>query len=752
MSVFVSKFDSRSGTERHAYDETTRQYVSQRIGTNLGGSKPYTTGFVGANSGVFTCSKRPGVMWNDVISALAQDCCIGIGPSLSVIHNQNTGLLAIADYDAEVCRIWTKEEKLEMALMHTEAYMECCPGMRTAEGEEPRPVFVYSEPAETVCKRVKCCPHCSSASLKSVDTSAAFQMVCNNCGKTITESELVVKSSFKVGFHLNGIQARDDAGETVDVEKSGPILTTSDHLFVRSIALAMWSKHDSSPAKAFFKIADRRISIKKAPIIIDGNIEGKMNVSKGSVSVELQDGSRLESGTHAVASERINGTFKMRVEMPRAVPPFPGSSVADDIIDKAVLGSSSTAFNGMMRCAFVPKILQKCTCANPELGIEECYICGSSVALGQTYKIPDQSRRYIPTAYIMSDLTVREIHDEFDRFDFRIKDGGSGHTVGETIVGDIKDVMTDANVFCSACLTVVEVDGKGAVSKVRCANSIDSLEYYFKVKQTSSVVGILEVGDVSMEVFDRRFSKMKSILQKTFTYLPDDTPLSPFTKPHKYAHMVQEYSLDTVACDIATGIVPAQKTVRKGKSVVRAVPQLPSQNDDFQKLLTHNDSRKLNASDERYRVIKEILLFYWGKDGGKHSHGVYTEETLIDVTVSTKEPAWGKMGKGKRPVSIAQPFYWVKIKNNRRCANAAHCATPGHKHLLRMPAHLKPGESKEKYCQKCDPKAWGIHSQQTPTFMKIDLKNGVPHVTLGCHCRRKGTRKRYAHSPPRMLG
>ena len=43
------------------------------------------------------------------------------------------------------------------------------------------------------------------------------------------------------------------------------------------------------------------------------------------------------------------------------------------------------------------------------------------------------------------------------------------------------------------------------------------------------------------------------------------------------------------------------------------------------------------------------------------------------------------------------------------------------------------------YCLDCDPQEYGRHrGQATPVFMKVDVDNGKPRVTLGCHAEKRG--------------
>ena len=69
------------------------------------------------------------------------------------------------------------------------------------------------------------------------DKKAVKEMLAKAYRNELRTLNLVHKN---LGFHLNGIQHRVEDGSQVDPAKSGAILTTSQHLFVRSIAISLW--------------------------------------------------------------------------------------------------------------------------------------------------------------------------------------------------------------------------------------------------------------------------------------------------------------------------------------------------------------------------------------------------------------------------------------------------------------------------------------------------------------------------------
>ena len=82
---------------------------------------------------------------------------------------------------------------------------------------------------------------------------------------------------------------------------------------------------------------------------------------------------------------------------PYRIPRFPGAMTAEKFIDESILGSSTSAYNGCMRCPFVPKMNKNCLCANDKMAdLKECFLCGRSAKRNTVYRVPDNTRRYVP--------------------------------------------------------------------------------------------------------------------------------------------------------------------------------------------------------------------------------------------------------------------------------------------------------------------------------------------------------------------
>ena len=741
MSQFVLLYDSKRGTRRHGSQGVS---CCKRIGTNLAGTQPWMNGFIPRNSGVFTWSGNEKEFWDEVLLTLSRDCILGIGPSLSVQFNRdNEGLMMCADIDAEVCEMWLPGQCMNLALTILEAYMETCPSLKNKEGEEPRPLFVYSEPSEIACKRVNCCKTCESANLSFENDN----LRCEKCGKNLSAEDIVTKSSFKVGCHLNGIQRRDEFGSEVDMDKSGAILSTQQHLIVRAIAISLWCKYASEKSYLSFPCSRK---IKKTRVTVDGIIQGILSSDGTTAKIIIPRNTGVCSGVHSVKGPEIDAEEDMNLYEARNVPPFPGNDTADIIIDAAVLGSTRTQFNGMMRAPFCPKANKNCTCSNAELGIRECYLCGSSVSRNESYKIEDDRRKYITTHYLMSDLTSKPIGVDYGRFDLVVKESDLGHRVGQVYTCNIEHVTDNSFVASDIRIAVKEVDHDGKIQKFEFLTPVEQLEYKFgNVKKSTTFIGLIICCGFKVHVMDNRLSHMQHILQETCGYLPSGTPNTPFEQPEKYNHMVQRYSIDTEKCDLSRGVCSETEMKQQSKAsrkhtMYKSVKAVLTNQDKSSQRVYH---RKGNGEvirdnrDPRYKTLRRILLRHWGKD--RNQYGIYTNQTTFTVSVSKSEPSWGRTGTGaKRKAFDSTPFYWVKIMNDRRCINAIYCAK--HPNKKRMPFQTT-GLDLSEYCQICDRKAYGAHrGQQTPVFMKVDIehdprtKEMIPKATLGCFSQKMG--------------
>ena len=747
----MTLYDSSVGTRRRGSDGR-----SKVLGTNLGGTMEWVNGFVPRNSGKFTWSGDDKELWNQVLRNLARDCVFGIGPSLSIMFNREIPyLMMCADIDAEVCEMWKPGQCMQLALTILEAYMEVCPSLRTEEGEEPRPLFVYSEPKEVTCKRVNCCGKCQSAdlALRTKEDSAgpeATVLFCKKCGTDLDGPDAIItKSSFKVGCHLNGVQVRDETGERVIVEKSGAILTTQDHLFVRSLVISLWQKYSSQKAYLQFPFPE---VIKKKKVIVDDISEGILRCDGSTATIIVPKKTGLRSGMHTVrcaggddGEEPIIAVMEMNE--PRDVPPFPGYDSAEIIIDAAVLGSTRTPFNGMMRAPFVPKANKNCSCSNAELGIRECYLCGSSASQNRWFKVDDDRRTYITTHWLMSDFTVRPIGKVFGRFDWEVRRSRPGFHVGHVLRGNIDSLVGESVEVFGVEAVVEEVDAEGRVKRVRCTTSEGRLEYMFSSsREPIRAIGIMDTDGVVIEVFDRRVEHMHDILKQTCGYLPHamtNVKGTPFVRPEKYAHMRDTFDISSEECDASRGVSdPMQQGMKKKSSSSHhtSVPIVTTNPVDgpMRYIATRGKAENIrNSKDPRYKTLRKILLRLWGPGCGPA--GIYSKSTTLSASVTLSEPTWGKeKGRKRRTGTDKVPFYFVKIMNDRRCVNAMMCAK--HPDLKRRPWMFPDGADRSIYCFECDPKAPGIHSQATPVFMKVDLdvKTGTPKVTLRCFSHKCG--------------
>ena len=733
MSMFMKLYDKGRGTRKGP----------AIIGTNLGGGKPWSVPWMkDFSSGVFAWSGDPAEHWNEMICALARDCCFRIGPSLSIMNNKEVdGLMACADIDAQVCDRWTREECQNLALhVVTRAYMLTCPSL--VNEENPRPIFVYTEPAETVCKYISCCEICDSGVSLDDDGMAT-------CGRCKTKVNVVDKPSYKVGFHLNGVQTRDPEGRVLDPEKSGAILRTSQHLFVRKIMISLWSQYGSVDPNITFDVNGP--DCVDQTVVVDGHLEGKMNVKDGKATVVFPWRTRLEGGVHHIRDECGEHEFEVEAHMPPyRIPRFPGAMTAEKFIDESILGSTTSAYNGCMRCPFVPKVNKNCLCANDKMAdLKECFLCGRSEKRNTAvYRVPDNTRRYIPLMYIMSDLTTRPL-GEFDRFQWQVHQAGAGYVVGETVVVDLKKLTGEEITASNVAVRVDEVRDDGSIVKVSCMTSMYDLEYQFKdARKEKQFVGVVEdfAGKgATFYVVDNRITQMRDILRQTCGYLPTGTQRTEFVIPEKFEQLNQNLTYaDTEdfskQCDAAMGLtLPDKKKTGGYSELTVAIPY--EESEVSRKMVVYNQGETIrNRDDPRYIKMREILFRYWGEKNNKY--GIYNEKTTFSITMTTTEPKWGRSTiRASTRYEVLKKFYWMRILNDTRCRNALYCAK--HPTLKRRPFRWtkKTAETKDTtgYCMECDPEAYGRHrGQATPVFMKIDVDNGKPRVTLGCHAEKKG--------------
>lgn len=762
MSEFCRRFDKNFGSQRQK--KIDGEILTERFGTNLSGTRPWRDGFVGPNSGVFHWSGLPEDLWFEVIPTLARDCVLGIGPSLSIINNQSCGgLLMAADIDAEVCELWKPGQCLNLALTMLEAYCEACPALQRGPR---RPLFVYSEPARIKTKRIVCCSECKYAMIEyrlDKDDPEKEVVWCGHCEK---ECDPIVRSSYKIGCHLNGVQHRTKDGKTFDASRSGAVLSTEHHLLVRSRAISLWSKYSSEGPSLRFKtgLPDTQAVVR---VLVDGDRPGSLSICEGEATIVLEkvvaddeEECIVEGqGRHSVsivARERAKVGTRFCLEMeraahamlctlPRDVPSFPGADAANTIIDAAIYGARGS-WNGCLRPPYVNKVNQNCICSNEELGITECFRCGGSVSRGQpSCRIASGDRKYIPKARLFSDGTWEPIAEHPDRFDVVVKEAGEGYHAGQVLSAPLMNFQVPSSAVFpqKVSIRIEEVDARGGVTKVSIATEKEHLEYmHDTVHRSRTPLGTLRIdGGCRMEIWDDRLRKMTETLRETCNYLPSKTELTPIDE-QKYLHMT-EHAFDSQEleefkdkCDASFGLPlddSGGKKAAKKKWQKKKDGTFPTVLHPAPVKINKQTIQVKNSKDKRVKALKGLLMKHWGTKNG----GIYDETTKFSITVSTKEPEWSKMSaKGTRKSGYAT--YQLKIMDDARCINAMYCSK--HPSMLRRPRMNE--DPNKKYCS-CPSTTYGRHrGHKTPVFMKVDVDTfrdiPVPKVTLACWSSKMG--------------
>ena len=140
-----------------------------------------------------------------------------------------------ADYDAPSTTRFTDNQLLNLGKLCLEAYKMCCPEhWVNDEARADDPIAILSFQSQIKVTRTLYCK-CGEAFNQEAPN-------CSRCGETVDIDQLVEKKAYKNGFHFHCIQCRSEDGMTLDVDKSGPVLTTAQHLAVRDIILILWEK------------------------------------------------------------------------------------------------------------------------------------------------------------------------------------------------------------------------------------------------------------------------------------------------------------------------------------------------------------------------------------------------------------------------------------------------------------------------------------------------------------------------------
>lgn len=234
--------------------KTTHRYDYNRgvlrgtvvFGTNLAGGSGDS---FNRGSGKFGYSGLGGQMWSvgtheddGVIRSLAEDFVNGCMPPLSSYHRPRCVFPGKADFDAQAETLYTDTQLKNLGNLCLESYKMCCPDhWVNDEARTDDPVAILSFQSETKVTRTLYC--------KCGEVFNQESPNCSRCGEPIDIDALTEKIAYKNGFHFHMIQRRSEDGETFDVNRSGPVLTTAQHLAVRDVILILWEKRSAeSPA------------------------------------------------------------------------------------------------------------------------------------------------------------------------------------------------------------------------------------------------------------------------------------------------------------------------------------------------------------------------------------------------------------------------------------------------------------------------------------------------------------------------
>lgn len=209
------------------------------FGTNLAGGSGDS---FNRGSGKFGYSGAGAQMWSvgahegtGVYRSLAEDYLNGCMPPISFYHRRGGVFPGKADYDAPSTTRFTDQQLLNLGKLCLEAYKMCCPDhWVNDEARSGDPVAILSFQSQTKVTRTLYC-QCGEAFNQEAST-------CLGCTENIDIDQLLEKTAYKNGFHFHMIQRRSEDGETLDVEHSGPVMTTAQHLAVRDIILILWEK------------------------------------------------------------------------------------------------------------------------------------------------------------------------------------------------------------------------------------------------------------------------------------------------------------------------------------------------------------------------------------------------------------------------------------------------------------------------------------------------------------------------------
>ena len=213
--------------------------------------------------------------------------------------------------------------------------------------------------------------------------------------------------------------------------------------------------------------------------------------------------------------------------------------------------------------------------------------------------------------YIMSDLTTRPL-GEFDRFEWQVKNSGSGYVVGETAVVDLQKLTSMEKTAMNISVRVDEVREDGSIVKVSCATSLYDLEYQFKdAKKEKQFVGMVDnfAGKgATLYVMDNRIVQMRDILRQTCGYLPTGTQRTPFVIPEEFKQLNQNLTYaDTEdfsrKCDEAMGLSLQSKKKKKVGTHEELSVALPSEESEVsRKMIVYNQGETIrNRDDPRYK-------------------------------------------------------------------------------------------------------------------------------------------------------
>ena len=714
MSSLVYRYDREYGSEE------VRDVAKGSV-LSGGGGVSYALG-----CGVVADSGNEAQFWSvgphedqqsGFLACCAVDVLGNVMPPLSLYHNREAeGFLLTEDFDAPDSVAYTMEQYLGLAKLTIEAYRMVCPDHWSNDPVRAKdPLVVLSVQKKVKTTVVYCCPHCGAKTeaknKHSVATNECHNTECSHT--TIPVGDLVRKTTYKNGFHLHGIQRRNELGTRLDAARSAPVLTTNQHLIVRKIIYLLW--------------------------------RGRTETTAAS------------SSSSAASSSSSSATSL-------SLPPF--SPIEQQAIDPNILGSSTSNWNGSLRGDFAPKITQ-CICANASLQIHECVLCGSSRRRNKKYKIVEQNRAYIPTLVLCADGTVHAAETEFVQnfggMDITVHNAGSMYSPlqGMAWKGRINDngAKVDVNIGC--------VDANGGVQSVVVKdrdvsnNSIITLESL--PGGVSAVVGVV----------DKRFENTLNILRMTCGWVPTPTPLTRFEMPADFQVRVTDIvhvspnttkkgkkTKGSCGASVVVSITPSIAG-DGGEADSHRVVLSSGLISDIMKVecCSHEPAfpRKVMSStsnvpydDDRSKAAKEILLREWGK---RYSQHTYLSLRYAKVDVEPKLTSEDK-NKGERTTSslanTAQ--YRDRTKNMAgkklvrviyanieghgagRCWNSYRCKCG----LLRKKMEDRPDLAGISVCTKCDPKTdIGVHksSKQFLLFKIYTNSYGNIETTVQLRCR-----------------